>query len=271
MDGVVRDLVDTGLEVLDLQEEPAFAQRRLHHRDIALQMEGLRRLSHVFVENPETLLQALVQAAVDLCGADSAGISLELPERTDDNFYRWVATAGAYAQFMDATLPRYPSACGICLERLRPQLFRVTPRFFELMGVTAPVVTDGILLPWQAGEQRGTLWIMAHRRSEAFDLEDVRMMEVLADFAAMGVRHQQQDRTMLLQTAATAVAGVSNELAHQINNPLQGLTNLVYLVGRVDSAGAARVLAEELSDQLQRLSLLVNQILALRGSAAPIK
>jgi hypothetical protein len=271
MDGVVQDLLDTGLEVLDLQGLPSFTKRRLHDRNITLQMEGLVRLSHIFVENPEMLLQNLVQAAVDICGADSAGISLELPERTDDAFYRWVATAGEYSHFLDAALPRYPSACGICLERNQPQLFRVDQRFFDLMGVTAPPVTDGILLPWQADELRGTIWIMAHRRSEAFDLQDVGLMQVLADFAAMGVRHQQQSRTLLEQTAAAAAAAVSNELAHQINNPLQSLTNLVYLVSQVEQAGDARDLAQDLSHQVQRLSLLVNQLLAVPGNAARLK
>ena len=42
------------------------------------------------------------------------------------------------------------------------------------------------------GATRGTIFIMAHGRTEAFDLEDSRMMQVLADFAAMGVRQQRQ-------------------------------------------------------------------------------
>ena len=140
---------DTGLEVIDLEDEPAFAARRLHVRDVAMQIEGLQRLAHAFVDKPETILQELVNAAVKLCGADSAGISIEQEERTETNFYKWVATAGQYGHFLNAMLPRYPSACGICLERGRPQLFRVTQRFFDLMGVEAPTVTDGLLLPWR--------------------------------------------------------------------------------------------------------------------------
>src|SRR5258708_27319630 len=91
---------DTGLEVIDLENEPAFAARRLHVRDVAMQMEGLQRVAHAFVEKPETILQELVNAAVDLCGADSAGISIEQEERTETNFYKWVATAGNYANFL---------------------------------------------------------------------------------------------------------------------------------------------------------------------------
>jgi hypothetical protein len=265
MSGAILNPADTGLEVLDLQHESAFAARRLHTRDVAVQMEGMQRLVHAFVESPDTILQELVNAAVELCGADSAGISLETEEKSDANFYQWVATAGRYTHFLNASLPRSPSACGVCLERGRPQLFRVTQRFFDLMGIEAPVVTDGILLPWQAEEHRGTIWIMAHERVEAFDGEDVRMMQVLADFAAMAIRHQRQQRTLMKQATAEAAAAMANDLAHQINNPLQSLTNVVYLAAEGQTGGDAKSLAHDLSDPLERLSLLVNKLLALHA------
>jgi hypothetical protein len=254
---------DTGLEVIDIQSDPVFAARRLHVRDVAMQMEGMQRLAHAFVENPDTILQELVNAAVDLCGADSAGISIEKDGKTDAEFYHWVATAGKYSAFLDAVLPRYPSACGICLERGKPQLFRVNQRFFEIMGIEAPLVTDGILLPWQVEETRGTIFVMAHGRHEAFDQDDCRMMQVLADFAAIGFRQQRQQKLLIEQTAATASAATANDLAHKINNPLQSLTNIVYLAAEGHNGKEAQSLAMELSNHLQPLSALVGQLLAL--------
>jgi signal transduction histidine kinase len=251
-----------GLEVVDLQSDPLFAKRRLHVRDVAAQMEGMRRLARAFVERPDTILQELVNAAVDLCGADSAGISVEQEEKTEESYYRWVATAGEYAGFLNATLPRAPSACGVCLERGQPQLFRVTQPFFDMMGIEAPLVTDGILLPWQVEETRGTIWIMAHGRAEAFDGDDLHMMQVLANFAAMGVRQQRQQKLLMEQAKLTAAAAMANELAHKINNPLQSMTNIVFLAeGGGD--GDAKVLAHELSEHLQRLSTLAERLLTL--------
>jgi len=263
MSGALLNTTDTGLEVLDIQTNAEFATRRLHVRDVAMQIEGLRRLTHAFVESPDTILQELVNAAVDLCGADSAGISLEREDKTDESYYHWVATAGKYACFLNATLPRNPSACGVCLERGQPQLFRVSQRFFDLMGIEAPTVTDGILLPWEMEEARGTIWIMAHERTEAFDGDDLRMMQVLADFAAMAVRHQRQQRTLVKQATAAAVAAMANDLAHKINNPLQSLTNLVYMAAEGVRGGDATTLANELSEQLQRLTVLVGKLLEL--------
>ena len=89
------------------------------------------------------------------------------------------------------------------------------------MGIEAPLVTDGILLPWEVDGTRGTIFIMAHERQEAFDLNDCQVMQVLADFAAMGVRQLKQQKLLLEQASAAAAAAMANDLAHQINNPLR--------------------------------------------------
>ncbi len=254
---------DTGLEVLDLDTHTEFRERSLHPRDITMQMEGLRRLAHSFVESPDTILQDLVNAAVDLCGADSAGISLEIEERTEANYYHWVATAGQYNGFLNAVLPRYPSACGICLDRGKPQLFRVSQPFFDIMGIEAPLVTDGILLPWQVEDTRGTIFIMAHGRVAAFDRGDGQMMRLLADFSALAVRHQRQQRSLLQQARTTASNEMANKLAHRINNPLQGLMQIAYLAAEGQSGQSAKTLGKELSVDLRRLSTLVNESLII--------
>jgi hypothetical protein len=255
--------LETGLEVSDIASSAEFARRRIHDRDLATQMEGMRRIARAFVESPETILQELVKAAVELCGADSAGISIEKQDGSEDQFYQWIATAGEYTGFLDALLPRYPSACGICLERGRPQHFRVSKQFFDILNVEAPLVTDGILLPWHVDEIRGTIFIMAHGREEAFDQGDCGMMQMLADFAAAGFKQQRQQRTMLEQASTDAAAAVANDLAHKINNPLQSLTNLLYLAAEGHNGEDAKPVGQSALVDLSRLSALVKQILEL--------
>ena len=266
MDDALLNPSETGLEVIDLRDDAEFASRRLHVRNAVTQMEGMRRLASAFVERPETILQELVNAAVELCGADSAGISVEREDGSDDEFYKWVATAGDYAGFLDAVLPRNPSACGLCLERGAPQHFRVSKRFFDILGVEAPLVTDGILLPWQVGKTRGTIFIMAHGRCEAFDGNDLRMMQVLADFAAMGVRQQEQQQLVMERECAAAAAAMANDLAHKINNPLQSLTNILYIAAEGVDSGDTRELGRQALENLDRLSMLVKRLLALPSS-----
>lgn len=254
---------ETGLDVLDLRTDAVFAARNLHSRDIGAQMAGLQRLSRAFLERPGTILQELVNAAIDLCGADSSGISIEKEHGNDQEFYHWIATAGAYSEFLGAVLPRYPSACGLCLERGHPQHFTVSKKFFDILGVEAPLVTDGILLPWKTEETRGTIFVMAHGRTEAFDENDARLMTMLADFAAMGYRQLKQQAQLISQERAAAAAQMANRLAHQINNPLQSMTNTAYLLAKGASGRNSRGLGQDLSNDIRRLSELVKELLSL--------
>lgn len=265
MEKNLADLADTGLEVLDLYSDPGFRDRLPRFRSPARQLEGMRRVARAFVENPETILQELVNTAVDLCGAESAGISLQSRDENGEASYRWVATAGRYERFLNAILPSFPSACGLTIERRQPQLFRVSQRFFDLMGVDAPVVTDGILIPWEVENICGTIWIMSHEKTEAFDTDDSRLMQLLADFAAMAIRQDQQQKKLMEQANAAAAAAMANQLAHQINNPLQSMTSALYLASRLP-AGNQQYL-ELASQQLEHLSSLVKKILALHFTA----
>jgi hypothetical protein len=253
----------TGLEVIDIDDPAAFTGRRSSPREVGRQLDGVQRITRAFVTEPDSILQVLVDAAVDLCGADSAGISMEKDDRTDESFYHWVATSGQYSGFMDAMLPRYPSACGICLERGRPQLFRVGRKFFEIMGVDAPLVSDGLLFPWQVESMRGTIFVMAHGREQAFDAEDCRIMQTLSDFAGMAMRQQLQQRRLVEQAGAAAAAAMANRLAHRINNPLQSLTNILYMASEGYSELDAKALGQQAAGDLERLSTTVQQLLAL--------
>ena len=59
---------------------------------------------------------------------------------------------------------------------------------------------------------------------------------------------------------------MANDLAHQINNPLQSLTNLLFLAKQ--GAGEEKALAVRLEDDLARLSVLVKSLLELPRTVA---
>ena len=255
-------LEETGLEVLDLRIDSAFSGRKLHTRDIGVPMAGLQRLSQALLERPDTILHELVSAAVDLCGADSAGISIEKENGSDEEFYHWIATAGAYSGFLNAILPRYPSACGLTLERGHAQHFTVTKKFFDILGVEAPPVLDGLLLPWKTEDTRGTIFVMAHDRAEAFDDDDARLMTMLADFAAMGYKQQKMQARLIAQERNAAAVQMAHQLAHEINNPLQGMTNAAFLVSQ-SLEDNSKNLGLQLAGDIDRLSGVVKRILAI--------
>jgi nitrogen-specific signal transduction histidine kinase len=90
------------------------------------------------------------------------------------------------------------------------------------------------------------------------------MMQVLANFAATGVRMQQQQKLLIDQARAAGEAAMAHSLAHQINNPLQGLAQIVYLLGK--ERPEPNVFAKQAMEELMRLSDLVKQQLSNRGA-----
>jgi hypothetical protein len=251
-----------GVEIVALQGNATFESRPCHNRDSFQREEGMRRLARVFADRPERILQELVDVARELCGADSAGVSVQ-ESNENPPVFRWAATSGKYVPFQNARLPYDFAPCSICLERGEPQHFRVGQAFFDILGVPADLVTDGMLIPWQVEDMRGTIWVVAHAESEAFDKHDYQTVQGLADFAAIAVRHQRQQEKLMRQANAAAAAAMANELAHQINNPLQSLTNILFLAAMGNNGPDGKIVAESAAPDLQRLSNLVKRLLAL--------
>jgi nitrogen-specific signal transduction histidine kinase len=109
---------------------------------------------------------------------------------------------------------------------------------------------------------------MAHGRAEAFDINDLRVMQALANFAATALRQLKLRADALDNARATAAASMANDLAHQINNPLQCLTNVVYLACTDPENSRVREFSQKLSNDLVRLTDLVGKLLALPVAAA---
>jgi hypothetical protein len=82
---------DTGMELRDLLDDPEFAARTARtgeKRDYHQPFDALRRMTQVFAERPQDVLQELVNVAISCCGADSAGISLEEPNQVGEPTFR---------------------------------------------------------------------------------------------------------------------------------------------------------------------------------------
>jgi len=80
----------------------------------------------------------------------------------------------------------------------------------------------------------------------------------------MAVRHRKQQQKLIQQAAATAAADMANKLAHRINNPLQSLTNILYLAAEGHHGKEAQELGQQASADLAKLSTLVAKLLNLR-------
>jgi PAS domain S-box-containing protein len=84
-----------------------------------------------------------------------------------------------------------------------------------------------------------------------------RVVGVMAD-----ITHRKLTEEAMLRTEKLAVAGrLAASVAHEINNPLEAVSNLLYLISTAESAEAARSHASQALDELMRVSLITQQTL----------
>lgn len=228
------------MELHDLLLDREFLDRIDGSNRAEKRFEALQTLAHVFTESPQVVLQKLVDIAVEFCGADSAGISLEEPDDQGNLRFRWVAISGTFAQYLNGTTPRFFSPCGTCLSTGRPQHYRVTKPYYDFLGVVAEPITDGMLIPWTSDQSKGTIWAVSHGSRETFNSEDYKLLNTLADFAGISVRLA--EREQLLQSS-------HDELELKVEQRTSSLRQLSAALLRVQDEERRRI-ARELHDSI---------------------
>ena len=175
-----------GVRIEDLDERRGFS-RQGKPLDPPSEEAAFARLREALAKSSEFALNELLQIAVTLCHADSAGISLEEEGPNGELRFRWVAVAGSFAQYLNGTTPRFYSPCGTCIDRGVPQRYEVTQPYYTYLGVTAQPIRDGLLIPWRGARRQGTLWLVSHSAQDHFTANDFALMRKLAAFVSAGI------------------------------------------------------------------------------------
>ena len=98
--------------------------------------------------SPTDLLQKLVETALALCHAHSAGISMLEDDRKR---FRWIAIAGRWADHLGGGTPRDFGPAGTVLDRDVPLLFSHPERHFTYLAGVTPFIDEGLLIPFYLG------------------------------------------------------------------------------------------------------------------------
>ncbi len=153
--------------------------------DYEAESRALVELAGAMVDSPQSILQMLVGMALDLCNAQTAGISLLESSDTGEEIFRWRALAGVHASHLGETTPRVFSPCGTVLDRLAPQLFSNPVRHFTYLAEAFPSITECLLIPFFLDARPvGTIWVLTYDEGRKFDVEDRRILTSLGEFAA---------------------------------------------------------------------------------------
>lgn len=203
--------------------------------------QAMHTLARQMVNQPETMLKSLVEIAIALCHAGTAGVSLLDVTPSGEEVFRWDVLAGTLQQYVGGTTPRNFSPCGTCLDRGGPQLYSYPERYFTYFQATNTPFVEGLVLPLIAeGHALGTIWIVSHDEQQHFDLEDVRVMTSLADFTAAALLlNRRQTKELLVKNAQLEAEvverqRVEKQLLHlAFHDSLTGLPNRTLFMERL--------------------------------------
>src|SRR5258708_29495088 len=112
-------------------------RRAVRVRDAATEEQAMQSLRDALTGSPRSVLQKLVEVALELCLAHSAGVSL-LETEYEEPHFRWYAVAGAWRELPWTTLPPGLRPCGPALDRPAPHLLIPPPPPFPPLPPISP-------------------------------------------------------------------------------------------------------------------------------------
>jgi len=180
-------LVDSHQSAVPLQS--IICTEELHRRplrppDYQKENRALVVLAHALNDSPHTILQTLADTILEVCQADSAGISLLTTNDGGKRFY-WPAIAGRWKPHIGGGTPRDFGPCGDVLDHNIPLLFCHFERRYTYFQSVTPPVEECLLSPFYVkGKGVGTIWAIVHDDRRKFDAEDERLLSSLGKFAS---------------------------------------------------------------------------------------
>jgi len=224
----VRREADPGIPTATLEEIDVlseFAARPQRASNYRAECEAMTALAREMAERPHNILQRLTELALELCRADTAGISI-----LNGEVFRWEALAGVFSSHRNSTMPRNASPCGVCIDRNATQLMSLADRCFPALRAD-PQFVEVLLIPFHDhGIPVGTIWIVAHSNERKFDREDERIVRSLAQFASAGWQ-------MVKASEAAKELNRSKDefiavLSHELRNPIGSIRLIVDTLAR---------------------------------------
>lgn len=115
--------------------------------DLATENQALHMLSQHLNEKPQLLLKTLLQIGLELCQADSAGVSLLKTAPNGESRFRPVAIAGALEFLEQIITPRTFSPCATTIDQKKVQLYTYLKRYFTYLHDPQLLIVEKLLIP----------------------------------------------------------------------------------------------------------------------------
>ncbi|MEO5821419.1 MAG: ATP-binding protein [Vicinamibacteraceae bacterium] len=252
---------------------PTLFERVAPPRDLAVEHGALTDLISQAATQSSQLLAHLVDLAVRLCNAGSAGVSLLEPAaEPGEGVFRWVAMAGAYREYVGGTTPESFSPCGVCLTRGAPQLYHHPARVFTYLAEATPPIVEGLVIPLRSeAGPLGTIWIVSHTEARQFTARDLAVMQSLADFTSTALALQ-RDRDQA-EAASRAKDEFLAVVSHELRRPLTAIVGWseLLLAGRASAVTAARAIEALYTNARRQQGMIEDLLDASRAYAGTLR
>ncbi|MEZ2276701.1 MAG: PAS domain S-box protein [Microcoleus sp.] len=186
----------------DVAISSALADRPPRQPDFAAENQALHTLAQKLTDDPLSILKTVVEMALDLGRADTAGVSLLETLADGTSVFRWVAIAGALKSWEQTTIPAKFSPCTATIQGEGAQLYARPQLYFTYLHHPQFPIAESLLFPIRAGDRKlGTIWLISHNQQRQFDREDERLITSLASFSAAALQniHLRQMAELALQ------------------------------------------------------------------------
>ncbi|MGG6267256.1 PAS domain-containing protein [Leptolyngbya sp. AN03gr2] len=204
----------------------ALSQRPVRQPDFEAENRALQILAQQLAGDTRSLLKTLTTLALDLCQADTVGVSFLESSQADEQSYRWIAISGTLSQYEGNTVPA-DNPCATTLQARQPQLYCHPERYFDYLKPIDVSIAELLLIPLYADQQPlGTIWLVTHDPDRHFDAEDQRIMTNLSGFlgAALANLRARQLAEEQLQQKQVAQAEI-NKVAQRAIDILESTTD----------------------------------------------
>ncbi len=237
----------------DIQSRPA------REPDWRAQSQALLGLAALQPESREALLAGVAHAALSLCCAASAGISL--PEMADGNLvFRWHAIAGRLAALQGQTVPAADCPCAFALDGGKPLLFTSLLDDFPALAASCAGVQEALIVPvTRDGRTLAALWVASMDDTCRFGPEDERVLVELAQVA--GASLEMAGARDFSKRETQRYSEVIAVLAHEFRNPLGPLDNSIDGLRRLTPAQSTQwQLLDVAQRQVRHLKRLMDEL-----------
>jgi PAS domain S-box-containing protein len=226
---------------------------------------GLNRASKV-----AQIYNAAIEALLASIKADRASILIYDADNLM-HFKAWHGLSDEYRAAVDGHSPWKPDAIQpapvVVNDAAADSAWAAYLPTFQREGIAAlafvPICYEGRLL----GK-----FMVYFNKPHVFTTDELRVAEALAAHVAVAINRRRAEEALWRSEKLAAAGRVAATVAHEINNPLEAITNLAFLVRNAvsDRPEAVRLL-DQMDEELHRVAFITKQTLGFyRDSSKPV-